>query len=264
MSNFYLNTKIVQRSKGQSIVDRTAYITGRVLNDSYTGRTYDRRAHRGEISHAAVVLPYGAPKEFKDLQFLLNELNLAERRSDAQMARSYILSLPNELTLEQQAELLHSFVEENFATRGQCAILAIHLNQPDEAGRESLPLVNGIQTNPHAHLVVPFRAIGTEGFQRTKLMSRSTNNQKYLVSLRENWAAYQNRTYERLGFGVRVSHESLAMQGIARKPTLPLGMAVLALERKGVRTGRGDAYREIIEQNRGALRDLEREFEPWR
>ena len=107
MANFYLNTKLIQRSKGQSIVDRTAYITGKKLRDSYTGRIYDRRAHEGEILHATVVLPEESPKEFGDVQFLLNELNSAERRSNAQMGRSYILSLPNELAPDQQMQLRH-------------------------------------------------------------------------------------------------------------------------------------------------------------
>lgn len=261
MANFYLNTKIIQRSKGQSIVDRTAYITGKKLRDSYTGRTYDRRSHEGEILHATVVLPEAAPKEFGDIQFLLNELNKMERRSDAQMGRTYILSLPNELAPDQQMQLLFAFVEENFTSKGQCCVLAVHLNASHDTGRENLPPVKEVQANPHAHLVVPFRGISTDGFQRTKLDSRKTNTPVYLVSLRESWARCQNRSYERLGVDASVSHESLALQGISRKPTRPLGYKAMALERKGIRTGPGERYREIIERNRAPLRRQERNLD---
>lgn len=42
-----------------------------------------------------------------------------------------------------------------------------------------------------------------------------------------------------------VSHESLEVQGIDREPTIPLGRAAMALERKGVHTEYGNRNREI-------------------
>lgn len=39
--------------------------------------------------------------------------------------------------------------------------------------------------------------------------------------------------------------KSLEVQGIQREPTLPLGRAAAALERKGIQTERGNRNREI-------------------
>ena len=52
------------------------------------------------------------------------------------------------------------------------------------------------------------------------------------------------------GMEVGVSHESLEVQGIDREPTIPLGRAAMALERKGIRTENGDKNREIEIRNR--------------
>ena len=61
---------------------------------------------------------------------------------------------------------------------------------------------------------------------------------------------------------LRVSHESLEVQGIDRKPTVPLGRAATALERKGVHTEYGNRNREIAarqrEQEEERLRRRER------
>ena len=47
---------------------------------------------------------------------------------------------------------------------------------------------------------------------------------------------------------VRVSHESLEVQGIDREPTVPLGRAATALERKGIQTEAGNWNRKIVAQ----------------
>ena len=198
------------------------------------------------------------------MQFLLDALNASEKRKDAQMARSYILSLPLELSEDQQLDLAHEFVDKNFTKRGQCTIWAIHRNEPNRKGRgANLPAVNKIDKNPHLHLVVPFRAIDQGGFQPTKTASQATNNPRYLISLRKDWADRQNAVFSRLGINVRVSHESLAMQGIKRQATIPIGAASLALERMGIRTKRGDQYRNILEQNREQSRSPEHGQAPY-
>ena len=47
---------------------------------------------------------------------------------------------------------------------------------------------------------------------------------------------------------MRVSHESLEVQGIDREPTRPLGRAATALEKKGIQTEVGNRNREIVAQ----------------
>ncbi len=250
MANYHFEAKVIQRSKGMSITDRVAYITAQKLVDAYTGRTYDRRSHNGSVPHFEIALPPDAPSEYRDVQCLLDALNASEKRKDAQMGRSYILSLPLELSGDQQLDLAREFVKENFTRIGQCTIWALHRNEPNrqERGDNLLP-VKEIRENPHLHLIVPFRAVDQGGFQPTKVASQATNNPQYLVSLRKDWADRQNAAFSRLGMNVRVSHESLAMQGIKRQATIPIGAASLALERKGIRTQRGGQYRSIQRLN---------------
>jgi len=270
VANYHFHVELIKRSAGQSVVDRAAYITKARLYDSYTGRIYDRRSCDARVLASGVYLPDKAPLDYGDIQKLLTGLNSAETRSNAQMARSYNLSLPVELTQEQQATLAKEFAEKHFTREGYCVIFAIHLKEASRSGRigvSSLAPVNGLVENPHLHMIVPFRMIGSDGFQRTKIASRITNQPEYLGMLRKSWADMQNRTFARMGLDVRVSHESLSKQGIHRAPTPYLGVASLALERKGVQTDRGELYRSTVRQNaklRGLSHSLERGHGPTR
>ena len=258
VSNYFFDVSIINGT--QSIEARVAYNTKTKLRDSVTMRTYDRRTHEGGVPFSRVFLPPEAPREYRDIQTLLDALRQSEKYPNSQYARSYILSLPNELTLEQNIELTTQFVEKQFLNRGQCAIVAIHTNEARTEGRDTaLPAVNEVKENIHTHIVVPFRGLNRSGFNLTKTDSRDTNNKRYLLTLRRDWADLQNQAYERLGRDERVSHESLAAQGIQRIPTVPLGLRVLALERKGIRTERGDQYRRIMELNRREPQDRERD-----
>lgn len=270
MAMYSFDTNIVRRSAGQSVVDRAAYIMKEKLYDSYTGRTYNRRSSSTYVLTSGVYLPENAPPEFEDVQRLLTALNSIETRSNAQMARSYRLALPIELTHEQQITLAKEFMGEHFARINQCSIYAIHLNPANRCGRESpdsLPPVDKIKANPHIHIIVPFRMVNSTGFLPTKIASRATNNRDYLTQLRKSWADIQNRAFERMGLAVRVSHESLIMQGVHRVPAKYLGAATIARERKGIKTERGDQYRDIMQRNerlRQRSRSVERSYGPTR
>lgn len=251
-------------------MDRAAYITKRRLYDSYSGCIYYRQSGNTHVLASGVLLPDAAPRQYEDVQTLLTSLNSAEKRNDAQMGRSYHLSLPEELTQKQQLELVWEFVDKHFTSADQCSIFAIHLSNANmyaRASSDSLPPVNEIRANPHAHLIVPFRTLDSNGFQKTKTFSRMTNNPEYLVMLRESWANIQNRAFERLNLDVRVSHESLAMQGVSRKPSCYLGTATIAQEQKGIHTERGEKYRDIMERNarlRAVELDIGRYYTPLR
>ena len=55
---------------------------------------------------------------------------------------------------------------------------------------------------------------------------------------------------------MRVSHESLEVQGIDREPTRPLGRAATALDRKGIQTEVGNWNREIEARIKGREEDI--------
>ncbi len=66
----------------------------------------------------------------------------------------------------------------------------------------------------------------------------------------------QNRAFKEKGLEMRVSHESLEVQGIDREPTVPLGRAATALERKGIQTEVGNRNREIEARIKGREEDI--------
>lgn len=257
MACYHFNVGIISRGKGNSVVAAVAYINGEKLRDIYDGKLHDR-SYRQDVIYKEILLPSRAPHEFHDSQTWLDALNLSEKRSDAQMARSIKVALPNELTFDEQIALVREFITNNFTEYGLCADLAIHKGHLDQNNKPvSIEAVQGRSDNPHAHIILPLRTINENGFHRTKTQNRYRNSPSYLKILRESWARLQNREFERLGLEVRVSHESLAAQGIDREPTKHIGAAAMALEQKGLRTERSDQYREIIARNRN--REVERQ-----
>lgn len=261
MAHYHIEASIIKRSEGHSIVSRVAYVMKNRLKDNYTGKSYCYKTRHTTL--AWIALPSKAPHSFANPQTLLDALNEVERRSDAQMARSYVLSLPVELDLRQQIELVRSFAFAQFVKNGQAVIIGIHLREANREGREALPpRVGLIRDNPHAHLIVPFRLLDYNGFRATKTESRQNNNPKYLIKLRDEWADIQNRTFERLGLEVRVSSKSLIIQGIYRTPAQHLDRVSFGREVRGIRTQAGDRYRQVhrvrMRENRNRSINIER------
>ena len=248
MACYHFHAGVISRGQGHSVAASSAYICGEKLRDIYEGKIHDR-SYRQDVLHKEILLPSEAPREFLDRQTWLDALNISERRQDAQMARDFKLALPRELSFEEQQVLVKGFLCENFIRYGFCADMAIHDGIYTPHNNAGMELVDTRQANPHAHVIIPFRTVGEGGFHRTKIQSRAMNNPATLTRWRQEWARVQNREFERLGFDIRVSHESLAAQGIDREPTFHMGAAAMAMERQGVRTARGDRYREIVQRN---------------
>lgn len=223
MANYHLDLKNISRGKGQSITSQLTYITGRSLYDIYLGKTYYHP--RSDVLYTGIFLPEGAPTAFRNLDSLCHAVDLAERRWDARTGRSLIGSLPNELALKDCIEIVETFITQNFLEHGLCSIVSVH-----EGKNPQNPKWN----NPHAHIIVPTRTVGPEGFLPRK--DRAWNRKSYLQKWREDWAMIQNQMYERNGHTVRVSHERLCAQGIYdRNPTVYLTYAEWEKERASQR-----------------------------
>jgi len=250
MACYHLNKSIVSRGKGETITIIAAYNSREKLRDYFTGKIYDC-SNRRDLLYEEILLPAEAPHELLNRQTLLDVLNVAEKRKDAQMARVIKIALPNELSLEESIALTKEFVFDNFVKFGLCADIAIHVGKYDKSRKPAnIEAVNERKDNPHAHIIITTRPVDCNGFCKTKDQFRYMNSRAFLRELRKNWADLQNREFERRGLEVRVSHESYAARGIELEPTKHLGPAVMYLEQKGIRTERGDEYRAIIERNR--------------
>ncbi len=251
MALFSLHCSIISRGKGGSIIGTGAYNNRLRLKESRTGKVYNYSA-RKDILAKGLLLPENAPQRLHDFQKFFEELDAAEKRKDAQLARDIIIALPNELSLKDQIALVEEFCRDNFVNESYAANYAIHRGsfEKERSPKDILPAQER-KDNPHAHLIIPFRKVGEDGFSKTKLESRTKDPKQQLVSLRKSWADIQNRAFERLGLPVRVSHLSLKEQGIDRQPALHMGALAMSQERKGRATERGNRYLSRLEGNGG-------------
>ena len=237
MANYHLEVTTVSRGNGRSVTGLANYISGRKLYDCYNNKAYYHQ--RSDVLYCRIFLPNNAPSDFHDLQKLCNEIDRAEVRWDARTAREFKGSLPNELPLRELTRIVTEYIGRNFLSPGLCAIAAIH------EGRNDIDLA---RNNPHAHIIVPTRTLGPDGFNPKK--DREHDNKKYIGIWREQWADVQNKAYERNGLDIRVSHESLEVQGVRdREPTIHLSRIDWQREQRGERTPAGDRKRAIKVRN---------------
>ena len=251
MANYHLEVCTVSRGKGRSVTKLANYISGQKLHDSYNNRTYYNR--RQDVLYLRIFLPGNAPPEFHNLQHLCDKIEEAEHRYDARTAREFKCSLPNELPIHELVRIVQEFIRYCFVGYGLCAIAAIH-----EGRNKRDPLKN----NPHVHISVATRTVGPDGFSIKK--DREYDKREYLTIWREQWATVQNRAYERNGLNIRVSHESLEVQGKQREPLPHLSRIDWQKEQRGEHTCAGDKKRAIVARNQEHIHQrqiaLERSF----
>jgi hypothetical protein len=250
MAIYHLSFKFVSRGQGRSAVSASAYRAGEKLHNEYDGLTHNFTKKRG-ISHTEIILPENAPIEFSDRSTFWNAVEKSEKRADSRTAREIEIALPRELNLDEQIQLVREFIGENITSRGLCADVAIHSghkhkNDLENPESEHDKIIH--RHNPHVHILFSDRPVNCEGFCAKK--DRDLNQKKTLLLLRERWANIQNREFEKRGLEVRVSHESHATRGIENEPTIHLGHTAHELEKRGIKTERGNKNREIKERNK--------------
>ncbi len=247
---YHFSSKIVSRSSGRSSVAAAAYRAGCELTDLRTGTKHDY-SNKSDVVHSEIMAPKDAPDWAYDRGELWNTVEISENRKDAQTAREIEVALPVELTLEAQRDLVRDFVSTQFVSKGMVADIAIH--NPHKVDQ---------QENPHAHILLTTREITPDGFSPTK--NREWNTKEQLVDWRKEWAEMHNAALKKNGHEVTVDHRSLKAQNLAaivrgdqkaaeetdRQPTSKMGQRVTAMERRGVKTDRGNTNRGIRLINR--------------
>ncbi|MCL2427292.1 MAG: MobA/MobL family protein [Oscillospiraceae bacterium] len=266
MAIYHCSIKIVSRGRGKSAVAAAAYRAGAVIKNEYDGVTHDY-SRKGGIAHTEIMLPDNAPAEYKDRVVLWNAVEKIEKAKNSQLAREIEIALPIELNHMQNLNLIREYVRKNFVEHGMCADIAIH----------------GIETeNPHAHILLtmrPFNEDRTWGakfkkvihldddgnkiynsekrtYKYTKVNTVDWDNRDKAEEWREAWGSILNQYLEQIGHAERVDHRSFDRQGITdRLPTIHLGVAAHQMEKRGIKTERGDINREIVVTN-NLLRQL--------
>ena len=125
----------------------SAYLSCSRLYNDYDGIQHDYTKKQGLVWQQ-VFLPEYAPQEWKDREQLWNDVEEVETAKDSRLAREFVVALPIEMSRQEQIELLHEFIREQFVSDGMCADAAIH----DTDGH-----------NPHAHILLTVRPLDEQG-----------------------------------------------------------------------------------------------------
>lgn len=244
MAIYHLSAKVHTRASGASAVAAAAYRAREHLVDARTGEAHDYQ-RRGGVDGAEIHAPDDAPAWALDRSQLWNEVEAAERRKDAQVAREVVVALPVELNQQQRRTLVREFVRDEFTARGMVADVAFH---------------GGRSHNPHAHVLLTTRRIGPDGFGKKE---RAWNDRALMKTWREEWGAYANRELDAAGRPERIDHRTLEAQrdeaielgdlenaiDLDRDPQIHIGRARWAAARTGkphprVERGNEDAERQ--------------------
>ena len=267
---------IVQRSQQQSAVAAAAYQSGEKLFCEYDQEVKHYPEKRG-IVHNEILLPENAPPEYADRNTLWNAAEAVEKQWNSQLARRFVAALPREVPMELLPQMVKEYCEEHFVSKGMCCDFAIH--DPDPPGH-----------NPHCHFMLTMRAIDENGKwlpksrkvydldengERIKLPSGrwkshkedtvDWNEQYHAEEWRHGWEVVQNKYLELAGSPERIDMRSYERQGLDIIPTVHMGTAVSALERKGIATNIGNLNRDIKAANRmmNAIRSTIKNLRDW-
>ena len=263
MALFHLSVTQTKRSAGQSAVASAAYRAGERLYSEYYGE-YSDYTRKGGVICSDILLPSHAPPEYADRQTLWNAVEKAERGKNAQLAYSFDIALQNEFSLAENVALARQFLLENFVSRGMVVDFAVH--QPDR-GDGGIP-------NPHFHVLCPIRPIEQDGkwglkqrrvyaldedgsrirdadgtFVFNAVPTTDWGSPETLEHWRQTWAELCNDKFAEKGLDVRIDHRSYERQGVELLPTVHEGATVRAMEKKGIRTDKGEFNRWIKATN---------------
>ena len=248
MAITHFTPQLISRGNGRSAVLSAAYRHCAKMSHDAESRTVDY-SRKQNLAHEEFLLPPDAPDWVRALiadrsvagaaEAFWNTVETFEKRSDAQLAKEFIIALPVELSREQNIALVRQFVVEQVLARGQVADWVLH----DEPG------------NPHIHLMTTLRPLTADGFgpkkvavigddgnpvrtKAGKIQYRLWSGEKAeFLEQRQRWLDLQNQHLAMAGLEIRVDGRSYAERGIEIEPTTHIGVGAKALQRKSVQTG---------------------------
>ena len=267
----HLNAKIISRGgeKPQSAVASAAYRSGTNIYCEYDGeiKDFSRKSH---VIYSEILLPEYAPKEFADRSVLWNAVENFEKGSRAQLSREIEFSLPCELDADERLKAAKKLAEF-FRDKGM--VVDMNLHNPDHKN-----------PNPHCHLMLtmrPFQKDGTflekkcwreydldkngqkiptkkgNDYKSHKVYATDWDDKGNVEKWRALWADIETDFYKKNGYEITAEHRSFERQGIDLLPTIHMGAAVTAMERRGIQTEVGNMNREIKKINALIISSME-------
>lgn len=205
MAIYHLSFKAVSRAKGHSAVSKSAYRAAEKLHDQRLDKTFDF-SKKSDVFYKEIISPDNKPEFLKDREKLWNHVEASEKRKDARPANEIEVSLPKELSYEQNINLVKEYVKNEFSTKGVIVDMCLHKGHGED--------------QPHAHLMLVTRELkdGELGKKVERLYQRS-----FVYEQRERWANYSNKHLAKAGLDIQIDHRSNKERGIDLEPQNKIG-----------------------------------------
>ena len=247
---------VVQRGSGAGAMASSAYMDGDEKRDERTERTWRYTADRDRVINSAVVLPEGAPSDWRDPETLWNA---AEQHED-DWARSYWAKKP--------VRMEHHIATARIAVKG-------HFTMADELGSDrhweiarewamklaeergvaiQIAQHHGADGKDHVHFLFTGRAIKNGEFgSYIDILSSQAVHRKWPVESREWLAARQNAELRAMGLAVHIEHRSFEELGIDVSAEQHRGTAAELIADRGGESVREAANEKIRTQRRSEI-----------
>ncbi|TPI54189.1 conjugal transfer protein [Mesorhizobium sp. B3-1-3] len=199
MAIFHLNVKNISRGGGRSIVAAAAYRAGEVLPNEAEERLSDFGGRRDVVA-SEIRLPAGAPRWMAERARLWNAVEATEKRKDARLAKEVEFALPIELPRSEWLAVARTMADA-YTSQGFVVDLAIH--------------DDGARRNPHVHMMMSTRGVGSEGFG---LKIRSADGTQFVTEARALWERVANEALSKAGLAVTIDSRSYAKRRIGQEP----------------------------------------------
>ena len=225
MAIYHFSVKTISRGNGRSAVACAAYRSGEKLVCNFYGKEQDYTKKTG-VEFTEIYAPKNTNTELLNRQTLWNQVEKAERRKDALLAREFEIAFPGELNAEQRKNMLNELCQNLVKKYGVIVDAAIHAPHTDSGSDER---------NYHAHIMFTTRSINEHGdFSAKKYRDFSRDNGTETVShWRESFAELCNQHLEKNGFDERVDHRSYEDQVCDLQATQHEGPQTTYLRRRG-------------------------------
>lgn len=234
MAIYHFSAKVISRANGSSAVAAAAYRSASRLHDERLDRAHDFTNKAGVV-HSEILAPEGSPERWQDRATLWNEVEVGEKRKDAQLAREVEFAIPREMTQADGVKLAREFVQREFVDKGMVADLNVHWDVGDDGSPK-----------PHAHVMLTMREASPDGFGAKV---RDWNDTELLTHWREAWSDHVNARLAELGIDTRIDHRSFKDQGLDLEPQNKIGPAGARRDDRGETAERAEEHRQIARRN---------------
>lgn len=198
MAIYSFQCSIISRTQTtNNAVGKAAYINREDFKNDYDGTSWKFKNRSEDVGYSAVMLPENCPERFSNPSVLWNEVESINVRKDARLARDFVVSLPNSLSLEQNKSLVEDFIKTNFTDDGMIANYAIHKDDPN---------------NIHCHILTTTNEVNSEGFAKKNTKGREWNKPEKLQQWRQSFADITNKHLAENNINEKVDHRSVEKQ----------------------------------------------------